>query len=216
MKYPRPTLSRLAPIALACMALGSHGAASAAAVTWTGANGSFWDLAGNWTPGLPGLADDAGLGAFDTVFRSGAVGVKSFAGTGKLTLTGGYLRATIASSIGTLAMSGGYLSGVGTVTVGTLTFTSGAMGESGQGGGITNVNGASTFDGSNTQAIYYGRTLNLKGATNWSIGTGSIYVYSATSATTAMAWSATPAPTTATAWAPPRSIRCSTTPARST
>lgn len=186
MRCTRPALSRLAPIALACMSLGSPGMSSAVAVSWVGANGSFWDLAGNWAPGLPGLADDAGLGAFDTVFRSGVVGVKTFAGTGKLTLTGGDLRATAASSIGTLAISGSSLGGVGTVTAATLSFTSGAKGQNGQRGGITNVNGAATFDGSTSPQIYYGRQLNLNGGATWAAGTGIIYIYSGDQGNSAM------------------------------
>ena len=46
--------------------------ARAANITWVGPNDGFWDIAGNWNPGLPVAADDVLLGAFDTEIRSGA------------------------------------------------------------------------------------------------------------------------------------------------
>src|SRR5664280_2942145 len=74
--------------------------AHAATVTWVGANNGFWDIAGNWNPGLPGVADDAQLSVFDTEFRSGTVSIHSLTGTGKLTISGGSLSIASTSSIG--------------------------------------------------------------------------------------------------------------------
>src|SRR5262245_58149873 len=97
-----------------------------ATITWVGPNAGFWDVAGNWNPGLPGAPDDAALGSFDTVFRSGTVTIQSFTGTGLLSITGGTLTVTNASTIGSLTQSNGSLGGTGNVTItGNATFTFG-------------------------------------------------------------------------------------------
>src|SRR5512137_41174 len=99
--------------------------APAATVNWVGPSGGFWDIAGNWSPGLPGSTDDALLGAFDTEFRTGSVTIRSFTGTGLLRVTGGTLQVTQASSIGSVVMSGGSLGGSGDITVSGVTTLSG-------------------------------------------------------------------------------------------
>ena len=66
---------------------------------------------------MPGVADDVLLGAFDTTFRSGTVGIHSFTGSGLLSVTGGQLTVSSASTIGALAMSNGSLGGSGNLTV---------------------------------------------------------------------------------------------------
>ena len=110
---------RRSQIAAAVAAVIGSGAASAANVSWVGANGSFWDLATNWSsnPALPGAPDDVLLGAFNTTFRSGTVAINSFNGTGIFTVTGGTLTFASASSTGGLVMSAGQLSGAGNLTV---------------------------------------------------------------------------------------------------
>ncbi|MCV4860478.1 hypothetical protein OFB63_30995, partial [Escherichia coli] len=72
------------------------GAAQATDYRWTGGAGSgasFWDLAANWTPGLPaGPEARALLGAHHTTLRSGSFDIASVHGTGRLSFTGGTLR----------------------------------------------------------------------------------------------------------------------------
>jgi len=98
---------RLHPIVAAIVALGIS-SSQAAPVTWVGqALNPFWDLADNWNPGLPGAADDALLGAFNTNFRSGVVAVGSFTGSGTLTVSGGQLSVTTGSSTGGLTIDSG-------------------------------------------------------------------------------------------------------------
>ena len=121
----------------AIAALGATGA-QAANVNWVGPNASFWDLATNWNPALPGAADDVLLGVFDTTLRSGTVTIQSFTGTGTLSLTGGSLSVSSASSIGGFDMAGGTLDGIGAVSVsGASSWTSGTM----SGAGSTTFNG---------------------------------------------------------------------------
>src|SRR5580765_7615188 len=96
-------------------ALAFFAPARAANITWVGPNNGFWDIAGNWNPGLPVAADDVLLGAFDTEFRSGTVTIQSFGGTGRLTISGGSLSVTNASTIGALTLSAGTLGGTGSV-----------------------------------------------------------------------------------------------------
>ena len=43
---------------------------SAGTVTWIGPDAGFWDIAGNWNPGLPGATDDVALGAVDHVIEA--------------------------------------------------------------------------------------------------------------------------------------------------
>ena len=93
------------------------GLAVAGNVSWVGPDGNFWDVPGNWNPAPPGAADDALLGAFNTEFRTGTVGIKSFTGTAQLKVSGGQLSVTNASSIGSLNQSQGSLGGAGNVTV---------------------------------------------------------------------------------------------------
>ncbi|WP_325480753.1 hypothetical protein [Piscinibacter sp.] len=44
--------------------------AQGAAVSWVRPNGSFWDLADNWSLALSSTADDALVGGFDNSARS--------------------------------------------------------------------------------------------------------------------------------------------------
>ena len=109
---------------------------------------------------------------------------------GATTLSGGTLRLDngASNSISTLDLtSGGTLSGGGTVTVGTLNFSGGTMGENTVGftGGTTTVSGATTFDGTQEENVYYGRTLNLNGGATWTNSTGGVInLYTGGDATT--------------------------------
>ncbi len=153
---------------------------AAATRSWTGLSGPsnpYWDLAGNWDGGVfpPATGDTALLGAAATSFRSssGTLTLESVLGTGKLTITGGALNLSAASSIGGLALGDGQghgtLGGVGAVNVsGASTWGSGTM----AGSGSTTFNGNLAVSGGAPFAIgVSGRTLVMNAATTW--GTGS-------------------------------------------
>ena len=139
-------LRRTLVAAAALAAIGST-PTQAANVSWVGSNASFWDLAANWSPGLPTAADDVLLGNFDTEVRSGSRTVQSLVGTGQLRLTGGALGMTQASSIGSLSISAGNLGGAGNLTVaGALSIT----GAGAKGIGVLNLNAGNTTWSGNT------------------------------------------------------------------
>src|ERR1700730_11016720 len=84
--------------------------------TWTGGAGSgnpFWDLATNWSAGLPGSTSNALIGArYDPTFRTGTVSISSLQDQGSLLMTGGSLSVSSTSFIsGLLTLSGGTLGG---------------------------------------------------------------------------------------------------------
>jgi len=161
MKNRFPAFSATA-MALACAA--AMLPAKAATVTWIGPNASFWDLAVNWNPALPGATDDLLLGAFDTTFRSGTVTVQSFTGTGTLSVTGGSLSATAASSTGGLNFSAGAIGGAGNLGIaGPWNWTGGLM----TGAGTTFANGAVNITGAATKQLSGNRIVNLAGTTTW-------------------------------------------------
>jgi hypothetical protein len=151
---------------LATAALLSLGSAHAVPVIWVGPTNGYWDVLGNWNPGLPGLTSDALLGAFNTEFRTGAVTVQSFVGTGRLTISGGTLAALAASSIGSFAFTGGVLDGTGAVTIsGPSVWTGGQMASTTPGGSTT-FNGALALSGNGVHDIT-SRTVNFAGTTTW-------------------------------------------------
>ena len=157
-----------APLFFGLALLGGLVPAHAADVTWVGPSLSFWDLAVNWSPSLPGAADDALLGTFDTEFRSGNVTVHSFNGTGLLRVTGGILQASAGSSIGSVLLSGGALGGSGSLAVaGPATWTAGTM----FGTGTSTLASSLAITGAGGKQISGGRTLNA-GNTTWSGNTG--------------------------------------------
>ena len=122
---------------------------------------------------------------------SGTVAVSAplvASGSGVLQISGGTLRMLTGSSVSpsNLVMTGGAIGGPGTVTAGTLNWSGGTMGESSQGFGTTTITGASTIDGTDTNYLYYGRTLNLNGNTSWTQGNGNIYVYSGNQGTSTL------------------------------
>jgi hypothetical protein len=104
------------------------------------------------------------LAAFDTSFRSGTVGVRSFNGSGRLSLTGGRLSVSHNSFIGLLTLGGGTLAGAGAVSVsGAANWTAGTM----TGAGRTQANGVLTLSGAGLKDISNGRTLATAGTTTW-------------------------------------------------
>ena len=152
-------------LAAACAALGpAHGAN----VSWIGPDLSFWDLAANWSPALPGAADDVLLGAFDTEFRAGNVTIHSFVGTGTLRVSAGTLQNSAASSIGSLVLSGGALGGTGNLAVAApSTWSGGAL----FGAGATSFASTLAITGAAGKQISAGRTVQA-GSTTWSGNTG--------------------------------------------
>jgi hypothetical protein len=154
---------RRSALAAAMLAAG-FSSAQAANVTWVGPNLSFWDLAANWTPGLPTAADDVLLGAANTEFRTGNVSVLSFTGTGELRVSGGTLQGANASSIGSLTFSAGNLGGAGNLAVANASrWTGGNL----FGAGSTTFSGALSISGAAGKQITGGRTVNA-GSTTWS------------------------------------------------
>ena len=126
---------------------------SAADTSWTAGAGpsqSFWDLATNWSAGLPLSATTrALLGAFDTTLRSGTFDVETVHGTGTLVVSGGSLGiAGSGSTLGRLDISGGSVAGAGDLTVSSLLVAGGAR----VGLATLNVNGLATISGPATIA----------------------------------------------------------------
>jgi uncharacterized membrane protein len=146
----------------------------AAPVTWITAGNSFWDLATNWNPGLPGIGDDVTIdvaGARIVTVRAtgGPFVVNSLivSGDETLTISGGSLtinglptgdNATGASTLAQLNQSGGgILGGTGLVTVtGAASLGSGTH----TGPGTTVLKGATSLSGFNLDA---GRVLRNEG-----------------------------------------------------
>ncbi len=158
--------ARRSKLAIAAIAALGSSALQAANVTWVGAGAtSFWDVVANWsTNALPGAADDALLGAFDTTFRSGTVTVQSYSGTGTLSVTGGALGNTLASTIGGLTFSAGTIGGAGNLSITGMTqWTGGSMSGTG-----TTFAKDMAITGPNLKVLVTGRTLDLSGTTTWS------------------------------------------------
>ncbi len=149
----------LRSVAVAAASVVSMVPALAIPVSWVGPANGLWDVAGNWSPGLPGAADDALLGAFNTTFQTGTATVRSFTGTGTFTMSGGTLSFSNLSSIGGWLMSGGQLGGAGNLTV-TGTAVIGAGGLSG--GGTSTLQGATTLSNSELR-LDGGRVLRNEG-----------------------------------------------------
>ncbi|KPF42524.1 hypothetical protein D621_20710, partial [beta proteobacterium AAP51] len=156
-------LRRLQPLALASLLALSASGLNAAQRTFAGP-GSFWDVVANWTGGIvPGAADDALLGAFNTEVRTSFT-INSFTGTGALTVSAGTLTFASASSIGTLNLTGGNLAGAGSLVVaGASTWTVGAM----SGTGTITFGSTLALSGNGLKDITNGRTVNFNGTTTW-------------------------------------------------
>ncbi|MBS0448361.1 MAG: hypothetical protein JSR59_20740 [Proteobacteria bacterium] len=163
---PRKRRHQVAVAVTMCLA----GPAGAGTDTWVGASGGFWDIAVNWSNGLPGPDSDVELGPFDTIFRTGVVNIDSLTGDGDLGIEGGSLSVAAASSIGSLSFSGGTLAGSGSLSVaGPSTWTGGTM----SGPGITTFNGPVTLSGnSDSRVINGGRIVNFLDATTWTNSPG--------------------------------------------
>ncbi|WP_201496560.1 choice-of-anchor D domain-containing protein [Rubrivivax sp. A210] len=155
---------RLTPIALAAALALGPGGLNAAVRSFSGP-GSFWDVVANWTGGIvPGAADDALLGAFNTEVRT-TFTILSFSGTGTLTVNGGTLTTSAASTTAGFTLSGGgTLAGTGAVTIsGAGSWTGGFM----SGTGVTTSTGSFAFSGAGLKDLIAGRTLATAGTTTW-------------------------------------------------
>ncbi|MFO0453811.1 MAG: choice-of-anchor D domain-containing protein, partial [Pseudomonadota bacterium] len=185
-------IRRLLPLA-AAIALAFPQPGSTASISWSAAGSGAWELAANWSAGIPGASDDAtiSIGGVNTITYGGAAGTRT---VGSLTLTGsnafavnggdltvagaygsaastgisgGILRLNGTSALSSLDISGGTLAGTGTVTVsGSTTWTTGTM----SGAGTSNLNGGVTLSGNGVKDLQFGRTLNLASGqtTTWS------------------------------------------------
>jgi hypothetical protein len=147
----------------------------AASISWTGTTG-FWDVTGNWAPGLPNPTDDATInvpGVQTVIVRSGSYAVNSLnvAGDETMAVTGGSLTINGASNLALYSQSGGTLAGAGSVNIsGSADWSGGTQ----SGSGSTNVNGSLAISSNNDKTLY-GRTLSNNGATTWNSSYGAIY-----------------------------------------
>ena len=132
------------------------------AVSWTGAGGdNNWDTPSNWsTDSVPGSADDVTINVAADVVHSSNVtdSIHSLTSTQPLTISGGTLSITSASTIGgALTISGGTLTGTGDLTVGGLvTLTAGTL----SGSSVLDANGGMLINPSASQFNLDGRTIN--------------------------------------------------------
>lgn len=142
---------------------------------WTGGAGSaasFWDLAVNWTPGLPaGVDARALLGRHDTTLRSGEFSIGTVHGRGRLHLQGGSLRLHAdGSELGALHLDGGTLQGPGRLQVGQWQWDRGSLGPidpfSDPAAHLV-VTGPATIGRGGDKYVGYGSTVELRGATRW-------------------------------------------------
>ncbi len=151
---------RFTPVALASALLLAVPAAQAQTVVF-GGPGTLWDQAANWVGGVaPGPLDTAELGSFSTAVRQNTT-VRRFNGlpAGLLTLTGGTLSFSEASSIGRFAHVGGTLSSNAALV---------ASGASQLGSTMTGT-GSATFQAAlsiNSMALRNGYRVVAQGATS--------------------------------------------------
>jgi len=168
-------------------------AARAGVVNWIGTTG-FWDVAGNWNPGIPQAGDSVFInvpGPQLVTFRSptaitvgslavgsaanldsfavtgGALAVTgSYTGVADTAISGGTLTLNGGSALNTFSQSNGSLGGTATVAInGTASFTFGDQ----RGAGTTILNGPATISGSGFR-LDGGRTLQNNATLTWSAG----------------------------------------------
>ncbi|WKB55812.1 PEP-CTERM sorting domain-containing protein [Eleftheria terrae] len=181
---------RRAVLAAAAAQLFLHaGGAMALDTRWTGQAGpekAFWDLASNWSAGLPASPSTAVLlGASHTTVRDGAFQAATLHGTGTLRLSGGSLElAGAGSRIGRLELLGGSLGGLpatvdgptaATLTVDSFLWQGGRLdsGTSSTGPQLT-VLGETVLAGPQLSAGSYGGQLAFNGTTRWQDGASEI------------------------------------------
>ena len=159
------------------LALGLAFQAHGADISFTGlapnpAERSFWDIATNWsTSTVPGPGDNALLGNFTVVQRLGAATATSFSSgaTGSLSIIGGSLTYSAASSVAQFAQSTGTLSGPADAT---FTTSAALNGGAHSGVGTTLVgSGAGPYTVGSVR-FDNGRTLRNTGTLTQSAGAG--------------------------------------------
>ncbi|MCW7538307.1 PEP-CTERM sorting domain-containing protein [Aquabacterium sp. A7-Y] len=172
-----PLLALVTAIQLSCHA----GPALSLETLWTGQAGAaqpFWDLASNWSAGLPASADtDVQLASSDTTLRSGSFVARSVRGTGALSMKGGQLDLHAgASSLGRLELSGGRIVGhQAALRVGSLRWTAGQVGvaSSPEDSGMNfTVEGPAVLQGASLS--FGGAVLRLEGLTSWKDGASTL------------------------------------------
>ncbi|MCW7540970.1 PEP-CTERM sorting domain-containing protein [Aquabacterium sp. A7-Y] len=152
----------------------------AADTLWTGGAGPrepFWDLADNWSAGLPASFETrALLGSSQTVLRAGGFRASQVIGDGSLRLAGGTLDLQGAGSLlGHLDLAGGHLGSRAELTAGTLRWTGGGLRpapDHWSANVALTVRGAATLSGS--MDVGDGAVVRLNGPTRWEDGTSSI------------------------------------------
>jgi len=155
-RNPKGSRSQLSALGLALMTLSAP--ALAVDYIWQGGEG-FWDDPARWTLlGVPGSSDSATV---------------NFTGTGSLLVRD-------PRSVGTLFLNGGKLATSSTLSVGTLHLVNGTIGSTAaQNGGVVNVSGTASFNGTAVSNIDYSHVVNLNGNATWSGGNGRLIVGSA-------------------------------------
>jgi hypothetical protein len=153
---------RVVAVVTSVLFISSH--AIAAQVQFIGP-GSNWGVDANWSSNsLPGPNDDVLLGSFNTVLSFGGFAVRSFAGTGMFSMSGGSLDYSAPSSLGSISFARGTISGSATLTINT-----GVWGSSDQaimtGGGTTIFQGNLDLVGNGRRTVSQQRTVRFEGLT---------------------------------------------------
>ena len=114
----KPVFRRHVLALAACSALAA-GPVAADRLVWVGGSDGDWAVDTHWSAGrAPGFNDTVFLGAFDTwIAGPNKFSIRSFDGTGRLTLDKSQLSFAEASTIGGLVLSGGVLDGTGALRV---------------------------------------------------------------------------------------------------
>ncbi|MGD9692759.1 MAG: hypothetical protein AB7G17_05835 [Phycisphaerales bacterium] len=156
-------------------ALMAASAGQAAVVTWGVDVSGEWHLAGNWTPGLPGVNDDVtidrpAVNILVTVSQ-GAQSIRSLMSAERLTVTGGASLSVAQASMisNTFTLADGVLGGAGDFTAnGATSWTGGEM----NGSGRFIVGSGGSFSMSGTGTKFMRKTIeNHSANAEWTGGT---------------------------------------------
>ena len=137
---------------------------SGCTTVWSGASGTAdWQTAGNWSAGqVPSAADRACVASGAMVRVAGPTQVGSLDGDGGVSLEGGSLQltdATTPSTVGRFVQSDGILTGAGTLTISeSLTWSGGTM--AGPGATVLGAEATGTMSGSGSGYVGVRSTLD--------------------------------------------------------